>query len=188
MPNHQPLHEAIRVAADPLAVLQRIVHQAIMLLPQADGASLEVRREANRLEYLVAAGSLASHVGLRLPVQGSFSGLSLRTGRVEICRDALTDSRVDRSGVAATGVRSMLCVPLSDQPESVAVLKVSSARADAFSEADAEQLRVLAHFLDVTVSAASALAGVTADVLADLDRVNTAQPGGLDWQIGRAHV
>jgi EAL domain-containing protein (putative c-di-GMP-specific phosphodiesterase class I) len=182
MPNHQPLHEAIRVAADPLAVLQRIVHQAIMLLPQADGASLEVRREANRLEYLVAAGSLASHVGLRLPVQGSFSGLSLRTGRVEICRDALTDSRVDRSGVAATGVRSMLCVPLSDQPESVAVLKVSSARADAFSEADAEQLRVLAHFLDVTVSAASALAGVTADVLADLDRVNTAQPGGLDWQ------
>ena len=36
MPNHQPLHEAIRIAADPLTVLQRIVQQALVLLPQAD--------------------------------------------------------------------------------------------------------------------------------------------------------
>lgn len=182
MPNRQPLHEAIRIAADPLAVLQRIVDQAIAMLPQADGASLEVRREADRLEYLVAAGTLASHVGLRLPVQGSFSGLSLRTGRVEICRDALTDPRVDRVAVLATGVRAMLCVPLSDQLDSVAVLKVSSARPDAFTDADAERLRVLAHFVAVMVSAASDLAAVTADVLADLDRIDTAEPAGLDWQ------
>jgi EAL domain-containing protein (putative c-di-GMP-specific phosphodiesterase class I) len=181
MPNHQPLHEAIRIAADPLAVLQRIVDQAIAMLPQADGASLEVRREADRLEYLVAAGTLASHVGLRLPVQGSFSGLSLRSGRVEICRDALADSRVDRAAVLATGVRSMLCVPLSNQLESVAVLKVSSAHPDAFTNADAERLRVLTNFVAVMVSAASALATVTADVLADLDRIDTAEPAGLDW-------
>ena len=187
MPNRQPLHEAIRVAADPLAVLQRIVQQTITLLPQVDGASLEVRREADLLEYVAAAGTLASHIGLQLPVQGSFSGLSLRTGRVEICHDALSDPRVDRAGVLATGVRSMLCVPLSDQPESVAVLKVSSTRPNAFTEADAERLRVLAHFLDVTVSAASALATVTARVLADLDRIDTAEQGGLDWQQATAH-
>ena len=86
MPNHQPLHEAIRIAGDPLAVLQRIVQEALVLLPQADGASLEVRRDMDVLEYLSAAGTLASHVGLQLPVQDSFSGLSLRTGRVEVCQ------------------------------------------------------------------------------------------------------
>lgn len=182
MPNHQPLHEAIRIAGDPLAVLQRIVQEALVLLPQADGASLEVRRDMDVLEYLSAAGTLASHVGLRLSVQGSFSGLSLRTGRVEVCRDALADPRVDRMAVLATGVRSMLCVPLSDQLGSVAVLKVSSAQAGAFTDADAERLRVLTHFVAVMVSAASDLAGVTADVLADLDRIDTAEPGVLDWQ------
>lgn len=182
MPNRQPLHEAICTAADPLAVLQRIVQQAVVLLPQADGASLEVRRDTDLLEYLVAAGTLATHVGLRLSVQGSFSGLSLRTGRVEVCRDALSDPRVDSAAVNTTGVRSMLCMPLSDQPGSVAVLKVSSARVGAFTTADAERLRGLARFVEVTVSAASTLAAVTADVLADLDRIDTSVQAELDWQ------
>ncbi len=65
MPNHQPLHEAIRVAVDPMTVLQRIVQQALVLLPQADGASLEVRRDTEVLEYLAATGTLASQVGLQ---------------------------------------------------------------------------------------------------------------------------
>lgn len=182
MPERQPLHQAIRVAADPLTVLQRIVQQAMVLLPQADGASLEIRREENVLEYIVGAGTLAPHVGLRLSVHGSFSGLTLLSGQAQICRDALNDPRVDRAAVASTGVRSMLCVPLSDQPASVAVLKVSSGQVGAFSEEDADRLQVLARFLNVTVTAAADLATVTADVLAALDSNEPDANSGVDWQ------
>lgn len=182
MPQRQPLCEAIRVAADPITVLQRVVQQALVLLPQADGASLEIRRDENLLEYLAAAGTLLPHVGLRLPVQGSLSGLSVLQARIQLCDDALDDPRVDREAVLATNVRSMLCVPLSDQPGSVAVLKVASSQVGAFSNDDADRLRVLTRFLNATVSAASELAAVTAEVLGSLDQMDTSTAAGLDWQ------
>ncbi|MCS5693361.1 hypothetical protein NZK33_15430 [Cyanobium sp. FGCU-6] len=42
VPQQQPLQQAIRVAADPVTVLEWIVQQALVLLPQADGKALEV--------------------------------------------------------------------------------------------------------------------------------------------------
>lgn len=182
MPHRQILHQAIRVAVDPLSVMERIVRQALVFLPQADGASLEIRRDQEVLEYLTAAGTLAAHVGLRISVHGSLSGLALLTGDVQMCNDALADPRVDIAAVTSTGIRSMLCVPLSDQPGSIAVLKVTSTRTAAFTKEDAERLRMLTRFLDVTVSAASELATVTADVLTELDRVDASAEGSLDWQ------
>ncbi len=166
------LHDAIRVAADPMAVLDRIVQQCLDLVPAADGCSLEVRRGALALEYVSASGTLADFVGLQISLNASLSGLSVRTGQVQLCADALDDPRVDRAAVAATGVRSMLCVPLSQQRGGIAVLKVSSRQPGAFSAADADRLGVLARFLDVSVSAASDLARVTADVLTELDRMS----------------
>lgn len=182
MPQRQALHQAIRVASDPLEVLERIVRQALELLPQADGASLEVLRDAQTLEYLTAAGTLAPHVGLRIPVQESLSGLSVLTGAVQICSDALHDPRVNAAAVKATGVASMLCVPLSDRPRGIAVLKVSSGRINAFSQADVARLEMLARFLSVTVHAASELASVIADVLGALDQIDDPNSTGLDWQ------
>lgn len=186
MPQHQPLFQAIRVAADPVTVLQRIVEQALVLLPQADGAVLEIRRDQETLEYLVGAGTLGPSVGLRLPLQGSLSGLSILTGEIQLCIDALEDPRVNSTAVAATGVRSMLCVPLSDHLSSVAVLKVSSTQVGAFNNDDAEQLRLLARYLNTTIDAATDLAVVTADVLAELDRLVTPEVTRLDWQRGTA--
>lgn len=182
MPQRQPLYEAIRIAADPITVLQRIVQQALVLLPQADGASLEIRRDLDVLEYLATAGSLEPHVGLRLPVHGSLSGLSVLTGKILVCSDALLDPRVDPTAVAATGIRSMLCVPLADQPGSVAVLKVASTLVGAFTNDDAARLQILTRFLNTTVSAASELAGVTADVLGELDSLDSTTELGPDWQ------
>lgn len=111
-------------------------------------------------------------MGLRIRIEGSLSGLSVASGEVQLCVDALDDPRVDRVAVAKTGVRSMLCVPLSQQSRGIAVLKVSSRRPGAFCEGDADRLGVLARFLDVSVSAASDLARVTADVLAEIGRMS----------------
>lgn len=159
------LYEAIRDAVNPLAVFERVVEQCLTLVPGADGASLEMRRDADTLEYVAASGTLASFVGLRLSVHKSLSGLTARTGEVQLCKDARNDPRVSPEAVAATGVISMLCVPLSQEPENAAVLKVSSRAPDAFTDEDTLALRQLADFLRITLSAAQQIASATADVM-----------------------
>lgn len=180
------LHEAIREAADPMSVLDRIVAQSLVLVPTADGASLEMRRDAGTLEYISAAGSLASFVGLRLPLVGSLSGRAVLTGKVQRCDHGHTDPRVNREAVERTGVVSMLCVPLSSDEKGVAVLKVSSRHPHAFTDEDAQRLGMLADFLVATVSAASELARVTADVLSDLEGDETQAVDGTVERVGAA--
>ena len=182
MPNHQALHQAIRVASDPVAVMERIVREALTLIPQADGSSLEVRRDADTLEYLTAAGSLAPYVGLRLPVSESLSGLSVLTGVVQICADAQNDPRVNADAVRKTGVSSMVCMPLSSRSDGIAVLKISSSSVNSFDDKDVRRLEMLARFLAVTIEAASNLASEIADVLEAVDQIDEADAKSLDWQ------
>lgn len=165
MPERMLLLEAIRDATDPIAVFDRVVQQCLTLIPHADGASLEMRRDVDSLEYVAASGTLAPFVGLRLSAFTSLSGLTARTGEVQLCHDARNDARVNPEAVAATGVVSMLCVPLSDEPETAAVLKVSSREAHAFTESDTRTLRQIADFLRTTLGAAQRIASATANVM-----------------------
>lgn len=169
MTGRQALHAAIRSTADPMALMDRIVVEALKLVPSADGASLEMRRDVDTLEYVSAAGTLAPFVGLRLPLHQSMSGLAVRTGVLQVSDDALHDDRVNAQAVATTGIRSMLCVPLSADSAGVAVLKVSASTPHAFTPRDASSLRKLAQFLVTAVEAASRLATVTAELLSELE-------------------
>jgi EAL domain-containing protein (putative c-di-GMP-specific phosphodiesterase class I) len=169
MPDRTELHDAIRGAADPLTVMDRIVAQAVLLVPGADGASFEIRRDADTLEYVSAAGTLQDHVGLRLPVQGSLSGTALRTGEIVRTDDARLDERTNREAVERTGLLSMLCVPVQAGAGGGSVLKVSSRQVAAFSDDDVTTLQHLATFLGVIVGAASDIATVTADLLGEVD-------------------
>lgn len=182
MPGRKALHEAIRSTADPVGLMDRIVAEALVLVPAADGASLEVRRDVDTLEYLSAAGTLAAFVGLRLPIGASLSGRAVLTGTLQVSDDALDDPRVNREAVVKTGIRSMLCVPLSDDSAGVAVLKVSSSQPHAFAERDADSLRMLARFLMTAVDAASQLASVTAELLAELEPHDASQDGAMSDQ------
>lgn len=161
------LTDAIREASDPTAVMQRVTEQALLLIPHADGASLEMRRGEDLLEYVCAAGSLAPFVGLQLGMASSLSGRAVVAGKLLHCQDTEVDPRVDRAACIRTGVRSMLCVPLASHGgRGVAALKVSSRRPGAFSSSDERTLRELADFLSVTVNAAAELARATARILA----------------------
>ena len=180
VPGTAALQVAIREAADPLTVLQRIVEQSVLLVPGADGASLEVRRDEATLEYLCAAGELAPFVGLQLPIAQSFSGLAVLSGQLIRCDDALHDERVNRAAVQRTGVVSMMCVPLSEEQGSIAVLKVSSRKPNAFSDADTHQLELIAGFLRTTARAAVELATVTMDLLTHMDGTVPRDAGTVD--------
>lgn len=162
------LREAIAHASDPVAVMQRVVDQAVQLIEGADGASLEVRRDDGLLEYVCVAGTLEPFLGLTLAIDTSMSGLALRTGRVERSDDTEDDPRVDRAAIRRTGIASMLCVPLSLGGESLAVLKVSSRRPHAFQDDDTGVLQRLTRFLGTTMTLSSELAQVTSDLLGEL--------------------
>lgn len=167
MPEHTPLFEAIRTATNPVAVFERLTQQCLELLPNADGAAIEMRRDADHLEYVTAAGTLMPFIGVKVPIATSLTGLAVRTGAVQRTDNALTDPRVDPGAVAATGVVSMLCVPLKVDGGIAAVLKVSSQDANAFDFDDAHTLMRLADFVGAAVNAASQLATVSARVMAE---------------------
>ncbi len=105
---------------------------------------------------------------LRVPIDASLSGLSLRTGHVERCDDTETDDRVDREATRRTRIASMLCVPLQIGDETVAVLKVSSRRTQAFHDSDALTLERLTAFLGTAMTLSSELARVTTRLMAEL--------------------
>lgn len=167
MPERTPLHQAIRDATNPVALFERVAQQCLELIPNADGASLEMRRDAGHLEYVAAAGTLADFVGLRIDVNHSLSGLAARSGCVQRTADANHDERVDPIAVAATGVVSMLCVPLAGEHRSAVVLKVSSRQANAFNDEDTRALMRLSGFVGAAVHAASQLASVSSTVMAE---------------------
>lgn len=167
------LQEAINEIANPITILERVVEQALVLIPHADGASLEMRVGPDTLEYICGTGTLSPYVGLQLPMSSSLSGLAVRTGRVQISNDVQQDERVNAIAVQKTGVISMLCVPLSSEEGGVAVLKVSSRQTNAFTDEDSQVLQRLAAFLNVTVNAASHLAQVTTQVLTEIASTTT---------------
>ena len=86
------LHEAIRTASDPVKVLRRIVEGCLTLIPEAKGSSLEVRVDADTLEYASCAGNLSDFVGLRLDINHSMSGLSVELIDADSLEDAVEKS------------------------------------------------------------------------------------------------
>ncbi|HEY7769280.1 PAS domain S-box protein [Longimicrobium sp.] len=112
-------------------------------LTGADGGVVELL-EGDEMVYRAASGTVAPHQGLRLPVEASLSGLSVRTGQVLRCDDSETDARVARAATRRVGVRSMLVVPLAAEGRRLGVLKVVSSRPHAFGEGESNTLSLLA--------------------------------------------
>ncbi len=161
-----PLAAALRAAVDPTVVLRRIVDQAMALIPRAEASVVEIATE-DHLSYVCAAGTLGSHVGVRLELEGSLSGRAIRSGRVMVCTDTSSDERVDRRACQEMGITSMVCVPLRRASGPVGVLKVTSSQPAAFSPPDVEVLTRLSEFVTNAVAAATDTSRAVAQVLAE---------------------
>ena len=117
------------------AILDALVAGAMDAIPEADGGGIELR-EGDELVYRSGRGSLAEHIGRRLPLQGSLSGHCLTTGKPVLCPDVLLDPRVNRDAIATIGMRSAIYVPVYRGDTAIGVLKLQSGRPDAFSGRD----------------------------------------------------
>lgn len=158
------LPRAIRELSDPMVIMRRVVDQALLLIDAAEGAVVELVLDGD-LVYACAAGTLSEHVGTRLRLDGSLSGLALRTGQTLSCEDAATDDRVDGDACRQVGTGSMVCVPLRRGSEPIGVLKVSARRPHAFTGEDAATLASLAGFITAAIGAVSDLSQITGALL-----------------------
>lgn len=136
-----------RIASDfSVAGVMQLVVESAQEITNATGAVVELA-DGDQMVYRATSGSAAPHLGLRIPIRGSLSGLCIQTGVALRCDDAELDDRVDRDACRRVGLRSMLVVPLQRLGETVGVLKVLSTQPNALSEGDTQVLQLLAGFI-----------------------------------------
>lgn len=176
------LVRALSEAVDPQAVLRRIVDQALVLLPGADGTVVELTAGGD-LVYVCAAGTLKEFTGLAVSPVGSLSGLAFANQEILCSDDTETDERVDRVACRQVGARSMICVPLIHAVGPVGVLKAASSEPNGFSRRDVQVLSRLAEFIATAVATASEFSRLIAQVVDPGAGTKGAESDGVDDDI-----
>lgn len=132
-------------ALDRAAVMTLVAARA-QALTGADGAVVELV-EGHEMVYRGVSGTAAPHLGLRLALGGSLSGLSMRTGELLRCDDTEVDARVDQGVCRRIGVRAMIVAPLYHERRPIGVLMVLASQTQAFDDATVEALELMAGLL-----------------------------------------
>jgi PAS domain S-box-containing protein len=152
-------------------VVMKLVTERVMELTGADGAVVEMV-VGDDIVYSSASGAFAPHVGKRLRVSASLSGLCTRTGEVQRSDDVLSDPRVDGVMAAMVGARSMMIAPLRTSGGApMGTLKVVSPRVAAFGESDKRTLQLVAGLIGETLGRAEQFRAKRA-LVAELERSN----------------
>ncbi len=108
--------------------------------------------DGDEMVYRVTTGEATPFLGVRLKMAASLSGLCVREGRVLHSIDTEADPRVDAEASRRVNARSMLCVPLVHQEETVGVLKVYSPEPNRFADSDVETLELLSGLIAAHMS------------------------------------
>ncbi|MGB3681197.1 MAG: PAS domain S-box protein [Rubrobacteraceae bacterium] len=132
----------------------RLITERSQTLTGARGAVIELL-ENQDLVYYSGSGTSSEHVGLRLKLSSSVSGMCVREGKPLLSEDTETDPRVDRESCRKTGVRSLIVVPLYHNQETVGVLKVVSGGPHAFEDRDVYALQLMAGLIAAAMSHAA---------------------------------
>jgi GAF domain-containing protein len=142
---------AVATAPRDLTTVMNTLVERMRELADADGAVIELA-EGEWMVYRAGSGTAAPHVGVRVPIASSLTGLCVREGRLLRCDDSETDPRVDRQACRRVGVRSMIVVPLRHGGQVVGVLKVLSGRPAAFGNEVADMLELMSGLLAAAMS------------------------------------
>jgi diguanylate cyclase (GGDEF)-like protein len=138
------------------AVMQLIASRG-QELTGANAGVIEIV-DGEEMVYRVTTGEATPFLGVRLKMATSLSGLCVKQGRVLRSDDTNDDPRVDAEACRRVSARSMLCVPLAHNDETVGVLKVYSPEPSHFGEDDVETLELLSGLIAAHMSHASLFA------------------------------
>jgi diguanylate cyclase (GGDEF)-like protein len=138
------------------AAMQLIASRA-QQLTEASAGVIEIA-DGEEMVYRVTTGEATPFLGVRLKKATSLSGLCVIEGKVLRSDETADDPRVDAEACRRVNARSMLCVPLIHQDETVGVLKVYSPEAHKFDSGDVETLELLSGLIAAHMSHASLFA------------------------------
>ncbi|MFN2595078.1 MAG: diguanylate cyclase domain-containing protein [Actinomycetota bacterium] len=158
-------NEIVAASLDLHAVMDLVVNRTRALTDAAAGV-IEIA-DGPEMVYEAVSGAATDHLGLRLNIMSSLSGLSVRSGEILRCDDSETDPRVDRDACLRVGARSMLCVPLRHQDEPVGVLKVYSPEPHHFDSRSQQILELMVTVIAAAMANAATYELRTAQALHD---------------------
>ncbi|HEY1270383.1 MAG TPA: TonB family protein [Terriglobales bacterium] len=119
----------------------------------ASAAAVALRRDDDRAVVCRArSGDTAPGLGTPLNSRSGISGECLHTGKLQVCNDTESDTRVDAEACQRLGVRSIVVVPLDNGQETVGILEAFSDQAGAFSGRHVETLEMLAHLAKAAIA------------------------------------
>jgi PAS domain S-box-containing protein len=148
------VQQAVAAAGLDSATVMRVIVERSQRLTGASGACIEVV-EGDELVPKVHLGTDPP----RLKLDGSLSGLSVRTGELQRSDDTFTDPRIGHTAYRERNIRSMLVMPLKDEQRILGILKVISTEPHAFSDRDAKALRLLGGLAGASLGHAAAFEG-----------------------------
>ena len=128
----------------------------------ATGAAIALEREGE-LVCRAAAGSSAPDLGVRIHTESGLSGICVKQGRTQICKDTECDDRVDAEACRRLGVRSTVIIPLFCAGQIIGILEVFSSRPNAYTTEDVTKLKALAESAAQTVQTARKKSSASAE-------------------------
>ncbi len=157
---------ATRLDAD---AVMAIVTRRAAGLTGAEASVLELA-DGDEMVYRAVHGAAEELLGMRLPVQGSLSGLCVLLDEPLRCDDAETDPRVNADACRRAGVGSMICVPLRHSGQAVGAFKVYSGAPGAFDDDDVEVLGLLSGVAAAHLTHAAEYTAAAEDVLLEREQ------------------
>jgi TPR repeat protein len=129
---------------DLAAALQLIVERAQALVRATGIAIALTDSDPDFMVCRASSGPDAPPLGARLHIGSGFSGQCVRSGTLLRCDDTETDTRVDREGCRAMGIRSIVAAPIRANERSFGLIEAFSSQPNAFAEGDEKVLQRLA--------------------------------------------
>jgi EAL domain-containing protein (putative c-di-GMP-specific phosphodiesterase class I) len=164
MLNCADLTAAVGEAIDPMRLMQRVTDRTLELIAAANGVMIGLADD-HGVTYVCGAGHQISHLGTRVELDSSLSGLAVRTGEIQRSDDTEADPRVDAAACRQLSVASLVCIPLSRLNQTLGVLAVNATQANAFTDDDVATLTQLADFVSVAIGSACDLSRVSTQLL-----------------------
>lgn len=146
------------------AALQLLAERA-QFIAGASGAMIALL-ENGHVICRASAGPTALQVGTQLQVEAGLTGECLRQKQLLRCDDAEQDSRVNREGCRALGIRSVWAMPLVRDGEVAGVFELLADRPQAFEERDAAALARLSQLVFTALDHAEAARHALDDTVA----------------------
>ncbi|MDG4666671.1 EAL domain-containing protein [Mycobacterium sp. 236(2023)] len=147
---------AVNASIDKGALMRRIAEQMCLFTPKADGAAVSILTPNDEFVVVSAYGLVESVLGLTLPVEDTFQGRAVRTGRPQVSADAPSDKTL-RDDVRAIGsrlgIRTLVVIPLLHRDTAIGALSISATTPNKFDERDIAAMTETSKFISGLISA-----------------------------------